>query len=138
MGERAKWIGRNGTEPVAPVARCAVSGCEAQAIATLRVDPEAPRAWLVDLDGAETGDEVCGRHADALGESEGWTVHDVRGRRGRIGQSISAARNGHAPGGAPAELPRVDLRRRPDTPPEELLDATSPLLRRAFAKSREA
>src|SRR5436190_23961822 len=76
MGPRAKW-GAAGSEPVV---HCAVSGCDAPAIATLRVDPGAPRAWLVDVADGEAGAWICVRHADALARSDGWTGQDARRR----------------------------------------------------------
>jgi hypothetical protein len=125
-------------------------------VARLRADPEGPRAWLVDLDpgvgtaggAGERDDErlaegtnevVCARHADALVASEGWTVRDERRRRARSEPSVAGPRR--APDGAPAPAhpQRLDLRRAPAAAAvDDLLDAHSPLLRRAFAKSREA
>jgi hypothetical protein len=137
MGPRAKWSGRDRLD-AAP--RCAVQGCDAIAIATLRADPSSPRAWLVDLEFPSTGDEVCARHADALASSEGWTVLDERGARARAEHSVDESRRSRPMSDVADELAEIDLRR----PPAEmagddaLLDARSPLLRRAFAKSRDA
>jgi hypothetical protein len=136
MGPRAKWSGRDQLDACP---RCAVQGCDAIAIATLRADPSAPRAWLVDLELPSTGDDVCARHADALASSEGWTVHDARTVHTRGEHSIDASRRGRPTSAVLEELEQIDLRRPPaEAAGTDLLDARSPLLRRAFAKSRGA
>jgi hypothetical protein len=135
MGDSAKWTRRD-TAVTGP--RCAVDGCTAAAVTTLRTDAAAARAWLVDLGTNATGDDLCARHADALEAPAGWVLHDERERRARDDASIDRARrtrprpasDGHA---------RLDLRR-PDADGgtvDDLLDAQSPLLSRAFAKSRD-
>jgi hypothetical protein len=136
MGPRAKWSGRDHLETCS---RCAVEGCEAIAIATLRADQSsAPRAWLVDLETPSAGDDVCARHADALAASEGWTVYDVRGTRARTEHSVDASRRSRGALDVAEEIAGIDLRRPPEPlgSDDALLDARSPLLRRAFAKSR--
>jgi hypothetical protein len=140
MGARAKWTDR---EDGARARRCTVAGCERLAVATLRADPAAPRAWLVDLDRAAPGEDLCGAHADALRTPVGWTLHDERARTSRTEHSIAGARRARLVAGAGAVPPQLDLRQRDADPAHEgpvdaLLDARSPLLSRAFAKSREA
>jgi hypothetical protein len=138
MGTRPKWSGRDSLETWS---RCAVEGCDAIAIATLRADQSsAPRAWLVDLERPSAGEDVCARHADALAASEGWTVHDVRATRARSVHSVDASRRSRPALDVTEEIAGIDLRR-PGAPigsDDALLDARSPLLRRAFAKSRDA
>ncbi len=140
MGPRAKW---SGPERLDDCPRCAVTGCDAIAIAILRADPSsAPRVWLVDLELPATGDEVCARHAEALASSEGWTVHDVRSRRARTRaeHSIDASRRSRRTRDVADEVADIDLRRplASGARDDAMLDARSPLLRRAFAKSRGA
>ena len=133
---RAKWSADADDEPAA---RCAVRGCDAPAVGSLRVDPAATRAWLVDVIESEEPDEVCTRHAEALAASDGWVVHDARGVHARPPRSVAGARRGAWTEAPPAVVRSVDLRRLPVEPavePEDLLDAASPLLGRAFAKSR--
>jgi Protein of unknown function (DUF3499) len=133
MGEGTKWTGR---EP-APARSCSVPGCRATAVATLRADPASLRAWLVDLD-RQDGDHLCARHAAAVTPSAGWTVHDERSRSHRAEHSVETSRRSrplaephHA--GSSLDLRRPDQ----DHTVDELLDAHSPLLSRAFSKSRD-
>jgi hypothetical protein len=139
MEARGKWAGGS-----TGAVRCAVEDCDARAVATLRVDPAATRAWLVDIVGGHdggTGEEVCARHAEALAASEGWVVHDARDRAARLDPSVDSALRSRALRAVGQRVPRVDLRRRlPEAPgpPGDLLDAQSPLLRQAFAKARGA
>src|SRR4051812_1143996 len=126
MGASAKWTGRDPSSGLLP---CAVPGCPYAATATLRSHPTQPRAWLLDL-APGTGEPLCTRHADALEPSGDWVLHDERRRhRGRAatdGVKLDDATEG-----------RLDLRRPEPHPVDEMLDARSPLLSRAFAKSRE-
>jgi hypothetical protein len=132
MGARAKWTDRG-----APGARaCAVPSCGATAVAVLRVDPQEPRAWLVDVDGRTDGDALCQRHADLVAPAPGWDVHDER-RRLREAHSIAAARRTRPVAGPDNVLGHLDLRRPEPATVDEMLDAQSPLLSRAFAKSRD-
>jgi hypothetical protein len=127
MGGSAKWTGR---DPSPDVPICAVAGCGAAATATLRSDASLPRAWLVDL-APGAGEHLCTRHADALEPTGDWVLHDERRRH-----------RGRAPAAEELQLDddpagRLDLRRPDPRPVTELLDARSPLLSRAFAKSRD-
>ena len=126
MGGSAKWTGRDPSSALLP---CAVAGCTAHATATLRSHASQPRAWLVDL-APGTGEPLCTRHADALEASGDWVLHDERRRhRGRAGRD-DVMLDGEVDD-------RLDLRRPTGRAVDELLDARSPLLSRAFAKSRE-
>jgi hypothetical protein len=133
MGQRAKWASRESASD-APV--CRLPGCRAAATATLRTHPGQARAWLVD--GAVAGgDALCTRHADALQAPADWALHDERAQRSPLRRSVEVARRAR-PVGRPRNLPRLDLRRLEDAGSvDDLLDAHSPLLSRAFAKSRD-
>jgi hypothetical protein len=150
MERRAKWIGR---DDAASATKCVVPGCGGIAVATVRIDNVESRAWVVDRDAHKAfhnGQDLCARHADALEAGPGWIVYDERGRDRRITPSVDGARRARARADAieipvaPVSLPGVDLRRGrieddedalADSP--DLLDAQSPLLARAFAKSRD-
>src|SRR5581483_7275266 len=84
MEPRAKWDGR---EP-ATARRCSLPGCRGVAIATVRVDSSARRAWIVDLR-ASGGDDVCAHHLDALAPPADWTIHDERRRARRDPASVT-------------------------------------------------
>jgi hypothetical protein len=127
-----KWMGRDG----AARRQCVVPGCRNPAVATLRIDPAARRAWLVALAPAPTDEDLCTRHADALQGTREWALHDLRdAHRGEA--SIARARHTRPHAGPPNTAWRLDLRR-PEQPVEGLLEARSPLLSRAFAKARDA
>jgi hypothetical protein len=137
MGERAKWSRRGGDD----LPRCGVTGCDALAVASLRADSTGPRAWLVDLDDSSadegSNENVCARHANALVASTDWTVHDERRQRTRAERSIDSSRRTRSGPAATETLPEVDLRRATSPPGVDgFLDPRSPLLSRAFAKSR--
>jgi hypothetical protein len=134
MGARAKWTGRDAPPPERA---CAVTGCDSPAVAVLRADASAPRGWLVDLDGRTDGDPLCGRHADLATPAAGWVLHDERSNH-RERHSIVEARRARPVAGPENVIGHLDLRR-PEVPVsvDEMLDAQSPLLHRAFSKSRE-
>ena len=145
MERRAKWSRRG---DVANGAICVVPGCGGVAVAAVRIDAMSSRAWLVDRSATHEGQDLCRRHADALEPGPGWIVHDERQRGRRLRPSVDGTRRARARSGSvtPAvTLPGVDLRRgrvEPDDlagndEPVDLLDAQSPLLARAFAKSRD-
>ncbi|MCU1426551.1 MAG: hypothetical protein JWL83_551 [Actinomycetia bacterium] len=140
MEPRAKWIARPDAE-ASP--RCAVPGCAAFATATLRIHPHAQVAWLVDLDVDTPGDHLCARHADSLHEAPGWVLHDERHRARTVERSVATAHDHRLSIESVDALPGLDLRRagtddEPAAETEDLLDARSPLLSRAFAKSRDS
>jgi hypothetical protein len=144
MERRPKWTGRGDT---ANRTKCVVPGCGGIAVAAVRIDGMSSRAWLVDRTGSHDCQDLCRRHADTLEAGPGWTVHDERTRTRRLQPSVDGARRARTRRERvmPAvTLPGVDLRRgriEPDdlgeNEPDDLLDAQSPLLARAFAKSRD-
>jgi hypothetical protein len=85
-----------------------------------------------------TGDDLCAHHADELHASGDWVLHDERGRTPRRrGRSVGALRSRPLAPPPPAPLPGLDLRRPAETESvDDLLAAKSPLLARAFSKSR--
>jgi len=97
---------------------CARAGCRAPATATLRFQSTQRVAWLTAIDDSdEPGQgDVCTRHADALVLPRGWTLRD---RRPTASFTLAAV-----PDPEP-EAPRDEL--------AQVLDASTPLLRRAFA-----
>jgi hypothetical protein len=122
MEKRAKWATSRERDATR---RCVVPACTAFASATLRVDPVAPVAWLVDLDRSSGGDDLCGRHANALCASSGWTLHDER-RAGAVAQpSVDAARRRPVSFSPEVALPRppLDTSRTGEAPaPDEASD----------------
>jgi hypothetical protein len=143
---------------------CARPGCGTRATATLRFQPTLRQAWLVDLDEttARTQGDLCRRHAATLVLPRGWELHDERTDGPR---PIEEPRAEPAPG-APARRVRVRRRRRAPSPEAEpsrlpgfepvvvpddmnedapaldtealstILDARTPLLRRAFRNAQ--
>jgi hypothetical protein len=133
MGQRAKWKRRESSDTPA----CSVPGCHATAVATLRTHDADERCWLVDGVGTD-GEHICRRHADDLRAAPGWVLHDERERQATARRSVEVARRARPIAGGRGAASRVDLRRSETTAPvDDLLDAQSPLLSRAFAKSRD-
>jgi len=126
---------------------CARPGCGSPAAATLRFLPTRREAWLVDLDddAARTEGDLCARHAGALVLPRGWELHDERTRatasqiESRTPREQARARRRDPD----ASRARRDAGDRNDARPEidtevageklaDVLDAQTPLLRRAF------
>jgi Protein of unknown function (DUF3499) len=107
--------------------RCARPGCGRPATAALGFDARRQLAWLVA--GADDGGTpVCERHADGLRVPNGWWLDDRRAG----GEPRLFAPGAQEPG-PPAEArwePHFD----PDDDLGGLLDATTPLLARAFGR----
>ena len=96
--------------------QCARFGCSAPAVATFTFDSGACTVWLdVPALGAARAGELCDRHARSLTPPRGWQLEDRRG----------------VP--EPAEVP--DRKGAIDAELNDLLDARSPLLARAFRSS---
>jgi hypothetical protein len=141
---------------------CARPGCGEPAVATLRFQPTQRAAWLIDVDQsvAHSERDLCARHATALVLPRGWELYD--GRAGAIADDVVTpdvpavrrpAMRARRPDVAPVPdavddpEPRAeaDAEPGPDQPepePEQphvagealsdVLDARTPLLRRAF------
>jgi hypothetical protein len=153
MVSGANWARRYGAESQR---LCARHGCSGLAAATLRFLPTQREAWLIDLDeeAARTEGDLCERHATLLVMPRGWQLHDQRG-----GGRLEGAATPPAP---PLRRPALRARRAdlsavpvhddepassvepeaeagPDAEPQvvgealnDVLDARTPLLRRAF------
>ena len=143
---------------------CARPGCGTPATATLRFQPTLRQAWLIDLDEttARTQGDLCRRHAAALVLPRGWELHDERTDRPRPLEEPQAAPAAGAPTrrvrvrrhravakpeAEPSRLPGFEPVVVPDDTNEDapaldtealstILDARTPLLRRAFRNSQ--
>jgi hypothetical protein len=91
--------------------RCARAGCSAPAAATLRFPSTQREAWLrdIDPDASRSQGDLCSRHADAVRLPRGWQLHDER------------------------NTVREPATAQPVAQLAQILDARTPLLRRAFA-----
>ncbi len=139
------------------VRSCARPGCGAPAVATLRFQPTRREALLVDLEDSRgrTEGDVCTRHAASLVLPRGWSLYDQRRADATLTPLQPRARTAARPElvivpepvaqrssdtVAQPEAESVDAGSAPQpaaepTPVEtlgELLDARTPLLRRAF------
>ncbi len=140
---------------------CARAGCNAPAVATLRFLPTEREAWLAELDAAtpRSQGDLCQRHAAALVLPRGWELHDERAAaRPAPADPEPASGNGNGRGNGTHRDARRGRERRADDPgngmrsvpaqfgssdddavDEELgtiLDARTPLLRRAFRNTK--
>lgn len=127
---------------------CARAGCGAQAAATLRFQPTRREAWLVDLDGdvARTEGDLCSRHASALVLPRGWALHDQRQTtveetesdppvhppRPRRVHRVRVPPPEPVPEPAVLEISLVEDAEAASDDLAAMLDARTPLLRRAF------
>jgi hypothetical protein len=129
---------------------CARPGCGSTAAATLRFLPTQREAWLVDLDqsSARTEGDLCARHAAGLVLPRGWNLHDERTRPNLVAvptrKPAAPPRKPKRPAKRvqprvspePEPEPELPLEPATNTATEELaavLDARTPLLRRAFS-----
>jgi Protein of unknown function (DUF3499) len=116
---------------------CARRGCGADAAATLRFLPIKREASLLDIDvtSARTEGDLCERHATALTLPRGFHLNDER----RVLRTVTIVRELE-----PAPEPRAEVEVEvvieveleveldDDAPAPNLLDARTPLLKRAF------
>jgi hypothetical protein len=128
--------------------QCARSGCSAVATTTFTFDSREQTVWLdAPRDGAARAGELCTRHARSLSAPRGWQIVDRRegaplAAAARAGDPPSPARLVPdrtpappavvPPGATAAWHPRFE---RGDTL-DGVLDATTPLLARAFGNVR--
>jgi hypothetical protein len=94
------------------MAGCGRPGCGAPASATLGFDGARRAAWLHPLDEPEATGRLCQRHADSFRVPLGWRFFDYR--QPAATRDLVAARR--------------DI--------DDLLDARTPLLERAFGSAR--
>jgi len=95
---------------------CVRQLCDNDAVALCAIDPPATTVLLVALDAAVVGSPLCRRHADGLRAPAGWQLRDERDT-GEPAQDGSTVPEAVAPQAREFE---------------HLLDASSPLLSRAF------
>ncbi len=142
MGSGPNWAWRSGPRPDRV---CARRGCGAVATTTLRFLPTEREAWLVDLDdaGARAEGDLCARHATVLLLPRDWVLRDRRGAApGEVELPRRSALRARRPELVAVPVPET---RAPETakvsiddqnvagePLSEVLDAQTPLLRRAF------
>ena len=111
---------------------CARPGCGADAAATLRFLPIEREASLLDIDvtSARTEGDLCERHATALTLPRGFHLNDER----RILRTVTIVREPERDPDVEVEVVievEVELDDE-DTSADNLLDARTPLLKRAF------
>jgi hypothetical protein len=138
--------------------RCSRIGCGAVAVATFCFDSRATLVWIdaLDPDRGTGAGVLCVQHADALTPPRGWHLQDRRTGRPRLWEDRpavpSGARRASSTGQAtaaetdPPESPAPGVEAEPlpfdDSPPprrgdlDDLLEARTPLLARAFAGVR--
>jgi hypothetical protein len=121
---------------------CARPGCSSVAAATLRFQPTARAACLVDLDvGASRAGDLCARHASVVSLPRGWRLRDERdGREANAAPEPQPQLFASEP---EREIVEIAIEVEPEPEPvaeaapeiTSLLNATSPLLRRAFGNA---
>ena len=125
MTAGARWARRSRSRPPR---RCARAGCAAPASTTLRFLPTRRAARLVPLDdhAAPAHGDLCDTHAAALVLPRGWHLDDERDAHADHVDVVDDDVAAHDP---PTHRdPRL----------ERMLDARTPLLRRAFDNTRTA
>jgi hypothetical protein len=110
----------------------------------LRFQPTRRVAWLVDLDDqrARTEGDLCDRHAAALVLPRGWALHDERTSQRRRLQAVPHIADAPEPEAEPESETEPEPQPEPLIEAEanstfegelaEVLDAQTPLLKRAF------
>jgi hypothetical protein len=103
-------------------ARCARQLCDSDAVAVCAIDPSSTTVLVFPLETSVVGSPLCRRHLDGLQPPEGWQLRDRR----------------ELPTGTSPEpsVPSDSAERHDDGDFEALLDASSPLLSRAFRTAR--
>jgi hypothetical protein len=136
--------------------QCARPGCSAIATTTFTFDSRERTVWLdAPRDGAARAGELCARHARALGPPRGWHVVDRREIEHAPGAPPAAAGSADEPvpvvalaplptpappGPEPIDAPLATVGWHPKFERGDsldgVLDATTPLLARAFDNVR--
>jgi hypothetical protein len=108
---------------------CGRPGCNAPAAATIGFDGTRRAVWLHPLDEPEATGHLCQRHADSLRPPLGWRFLDYRqpGATDEVGERRPRR---------PAKQPVPALVAGSGIDVDGLLDASSPLLERAFRGAR--
>jgi Protein of unknown function (DUF3499) len=108
---------------------CGRPGCGAPASATMGYDGARRAAWLHPLDEPEATGRLCQRHADSFRVPRGWRFFDYRETDAAPEAAERSERQrGAQPKPALVAASGIDL--------DDLLDAQSPLLERAFQGAR--
>ena len=125
---------------------CARAGCNAPAVATLHFESTERQAWLAELDdtAARTHGDLCPRHVAALVLPRGWELHDERANQIEVAPVDDDAEsdpddNGSSNGSRARSVPAQFGSHDDDAVDDQLetiLDARTPLLRRAFRNAR--
>lgn len=98
---------------------CASQLCDRLAVARYAVEPSTSIVRLVPCTAGVVGTPLCRSHADRLVAPVGWTIHDER-------PVVEAS------GGDRSIEPAIDGESAAASDLEDLLDARTPLLSRAF------
>jgi hypothetical protein len=101
---------------------CERPGCGGQATVAYGFDPTRRVAWLQPAEPDAAGGVLCRRHADAMIVPRGWALDDRRIDAVEVG--ITDPTGDWSPVGVAR------------TEPADVLDASTPLLARAFGQAR--
>lgn len=117
---------------------CERPGCAEPATVGYGFDPRRQLVWLQSISGGVAGGSLCRRHADAMVVPRGWWLDDQRGQPEPALTLVDNAPpavdepsqrdDDSTPAWSPLAVARTDL--------VEVLDATTPLLARAFGRAR--
>jgi Protein of unknown function (DUF3499) len=108
---------------------CGRPGCNARAAASVGFDGTRRAVWLHPLDEPEATGRLCSRHADSLQPPQGWRFFDYR-------QPAATDEVGEGRPPPPAKQPVPALVAGSGIDVDGLLDASTPLLERAFRGAR--
>ncbi len=107
---------------------CGRPGCDAPAAATIGFDGRRRAVWLHPVDEPEATGRLCQRHADSLRPPLGWRFLDYR--QPPATDEVGELRP------RPAKQPEPALVAGSGIDVDALLDASTPLLERAFRGAR--
>jgi hypothetical protein len=111
---------------------CGRPGCDAPAAATIGFDGTRRVVWLHPVDEPEATGRLCQRHADSLNPPLGWRFLDHR----QAGATDEVADRRPRRPRRPEKQPVPALVAGAGIDVDDLLDASSPLLERAFRGAR--